>query len=318
MNQPNEASTGQEIETHVETSSEVASSLFDDISNPAVEQAIAAEEPTSSVSEPVIPNAAELEKPTVVNAEEVQPPTDPQIPQAVQYTPEQIAQFQAWQAAQQQQIIPQQQLVQQPVQQPQQLKPEEIDKAINRYKVTPETFNKLFTEEDPGKASAILDDILQGAVKQAVTMSAILFRDETARLQQTVQPYMQFADSQREVMLREQFFTANPDLRGQDLVINTVMNELSVARANGQYRPTSEQQVFQDVATRTKALIASMQQQGQQVPTQQGMTRPQSVPQGKPKMVTLPTVSGGAGAGSAAGQSAAAVGESQAARSVFG
>jgi len=336
MTEPNNAPSGQEPTT--QTSGDVAAELFSDISNPAVESAPKEEPTTSSENEPVIPSVADFQKPVEdkpveVKEEDLKPTTPaapavatPATPAAqpaaapVQYTPEQIAQFQQWQAAQQQQIIPPPAAPQQQQQQPQapaQLAPEEIDKAINRFRVTPEKFNELFTEEDPTKASAILDGMLQDTVKQAVTMSLHLIKDQAAQLQQSVAPYMQFADTQREVMLREQFFQNNPDLRGQDLVIGTVMQQLAAARQAGQYRPANEQQVFQDVATRTKALIAQMQQQGQHVAPQQGGVAPQGL-QRKPTMVALPTASGGMGAGSANGLPSAANGESQAARSVFG
>ena len=336
MSEQTQALEGQDTPT--ESSADVAASLFSDISNPAVEAAASEETATSSENEPVIPSVADF-KPTTelppvnVDAAVVAPtvvtgvlpgaPAASAAPAAapVEYTPEQIAQFQQWQAAQQQQIIPPstQPIAQQQqaprAQAPAQLSEAEVDQAINRYRVTPDTFNKLFTEEDPAKASAMLDEMLQGAVKQAVTMSLHLIKDQTVQIQQSVQPYMQFADTQREVMLREQFFQNNPDLRGQDLVIGTVMQQLAAARQSGQYQPANEQQVFLDVATRTKALIAQMQQQGQQVAPQVGAVTPQGV---KPSMVTIPTASGGAGAGSAGGNPSANSGESQAARSVFG
>lgn len=323
-----------------------AASIFGDISNPAVEELVGNPGDTGSVIEPVqpevVPSVVQVPSAETVVAQQpaaapvqpaVQQPAQqpanvvqmPQPSQPVQPTPEQLAQFQAWQAQQ----AAQQQQFQQPVQQPapvqhqpqapRQMSQEDINKALNVYTVTPEEFNGLFTEQDSAKAAGILNGMLQKAVVQAVTMSKHLIEDQANQLSSRVQPYMQFADAQREVMLREQFFIANPDLKGQDLLIGNVMNQLAIERQQGAYRPQSEAQVFSDVATRTKALIASLQQQGQFVPApqQQAAVAP-VVPQGKPQMAVMPTRGGGGGQPPSAAQNAAAAGESQDARNIFG
>jgi hypothetical protein len=318
-----------EDETPLESSGDVAASIFGDISNPAVESAVEPPEGTGSVIEPVVEEAPVVEVPPVVPATPVVPvvpaaaPVAPAPAAPAPPTAEQIAQFQAWQAQQAQQFVPVQQPVQQqPVHQPQaprQLTEPEIDKAINRYRVTPEEFNALFNEPDPAKAVGILDGMLQKAVVQAVTMAKHLIDDSASQVQRTVQPYMQFADAQREVMLQEQFFQANPDLKGQDLLIGNVMAQMAVERQKGVYQPQSEAQVFSDVATRTKALIAAMQQQGHVVlPAQPGAVQTPVAPAGKPRMAVLPTRGGGGGAPPSAAGNAAAAGESQDARSIFG
>jgi len=328
---------------------DTAADIFGDISNPAVEAAAATAEPTGSTNEPVsgdgIPKVTDFKAPdggtTHVDAPvtppagqtpastvaPVIPPSVPSpqapvpstpAPTPVQYTPEQVAAFQQWQAAQQQQVMPPAQ-VQQPhvPQAPRQAAPmsqPEIDKALNKYTVPVEQFNALFAETDPVKATGILNDILEKKVIQAVTMAHHLIQEAQSKIVGQVQPYMQFADTQREIMLREQFFAANADLKGQDLLIQTVMAQMAQERQAGIYRPASEQQVFSDVAARTKALIAGMQQQGQAAPAVvQGAQPAQG---GKPPMAVLPT-GGGGGAQSAAG-STAIPGESPTARSIFG
>lgn len=343
-----------------ENAQDIAESIFGDISNPAVETAIAngTTDATSSGSEQVQPEVKDFKvedhsKPTEVNdpAVPVVPAVAPEQstpavaaappPAATPATsaapavsqpptgtsPEQWAQFQAWQAQQQavatgqfqqpqvQQPVPQ---MPQPVQQaPKQLTQEEIDKAINKRVVSVDEFNSIFSETDPKKATDVFNGILQGVAVQAATMAHHLIVEATSRLDQQYRPYAQFADSQRELVLREQFFAANPDLVGQDVLINVAQNELNQARAQGRYNPTSAQQVFQDVATRTKALIAGMQRQGQ--PSQVATTQqqpPQAAPNGKGPMAVLPTVAPVAGAPSAPNQ--AAPGESQIARDIFG
>jgi hypothetical protein len=323
---------------------DTATSLFGDATNTAVENQIAenAASDTGSTTEPVaIPSVADFTVPdggtTHVDdpaAPAVVAPVVPATPVVaapvvaaapavapVQYTPEQIAAFQQWQAAQAQQVIPQAPV--QPVQhnpqaprQQQQLTQPEIDQALNRYTVAPEEFNALFNEPDPAKATAILNGMFQKVVVQAVTMAHHLIQDQGAQLKQQVAPYMQFADTQREVMLREQFFLANPDLKGQDLLIQNVMSQLALERQKGVYQPASEQQVFSDVATRTKALIASLQQQGQALPTVAGAPAQQAAPAVKPGMARLP--GGGGGGSQSAANGTAAAGQNQTAMNIFG
>jgi hypothetical protein len=198
---------------------------------------------------------------------------------------------------------------------PVQLSPQDLDKALNRYTVPVEEFNNLFTETDPVKATAILNNILEKKVVQAVTMANHLIQEAQGQVINQVRPYMSFADSQRELMLRDQFFANNPTLKGQDLLIQTVMAQMAQERQAGVYQPQSEQQVFTDVATRTNALIAGMQQNGPVAPAQQGQ-QPAVQAGGKPAMAVLPS-SGGGGASSAAGSTARA-GENPTARSIFG
>jgi hypothetical protein len=307
---------------------ETAADIFGDISNPAVEAAVTPTEPTGSEIEPVIPKVADFKAPEVEPPTHVDAPVVPVVPVAtsqtpatpapVQYTPEQLVQFQQWQAAQQQQVIPPAAV--QPQHQPQaprqepQMSQADIDKALNKYVVSVDDFNTLFSEADPVKATAKLNDLLDKKVIQAVTMAHHLIQEAQSQTLGRVQPYMQFADTQREIMLREQFFANNADLKGQDLLIQTVMAQMAQERQAGVYKPQSEQQVFSDVATRTKALIAGMQQQGHTPASVAQGAQPAARVAGKPAMAVLPT--GGGGSQSAANGSAAP-GESQTARAIF-
>lgn len=345
MSDPNNAPTGQDV---TETST-TAESIFSDASNPAVEAAAASTPDTGSTNEPVIPSVTDFKVPDVSEPVKVDlpgaaatpapaaappaaapagAPAAPAVPAAapagaVTLDPAQAAQFAAWQAQQAMPPVAQQQPLQVPVQQQQQQPPAppsqaEIDKAINRYTATPEEFNALFTETDPKKATEILNGMFQKVVTQAVTMAHHLVQDQAAKLHNAVQPYMSFADTQREHMLREQFFATNPDLKGQDLIIQTVMGRLAQERQAGRYQPASEQQVFQDVAAHTKALIAQMQQQGQAGAPAPAVVPAQVTPAAvKPAMAVLPTGGGGGGSPSVP-QGQAAAGESQTARSIFG
>ena len=324
---------------------ETAADVFGDISNPAVESAILNPEATGSANEPVVPAAdipavtdfkapdggtthvdAPVSAPVAVVTPAATPAvTPPQVAQVpatpVQPTAEQIAQFQAWQA----QLQPQNTVpfvantpaapVAQVPQQTRQLTQAEIDTAVNRYTVTPEVFNQLFSETDPAKATELFNSILEKKVVQAVTMANHLINEARSTIVGQVQPYMAFADSQRELMLREQFFQTNADLKGQDLLIQTVMAQMAQERQAGVYKPASEQQVFSDVAARTKALIAGMQQQGQAPAALVPGAQPVVQANGKPAMAVLP--SGGGGGSQSASVSTAAAGQSQTAVAIF-
>lgn len=202
----------------------------------------------------------------------------------------------------QQQPVQQQQVQQQPV--PQQLPPEQVDKMLNKFTLTQKEYDAIFKTDSEEKSIEALNNVLQATVRQAVTMAFHLVQDTEQRVAQTVTPYIKFADTQRELMLRETFFNDHPDLRGAEPVINAVM--VQMAQSGQKYQ--DQKQLFDAVAKSTKDQLAQLglvQGQGQQPkPT----TR-------KQPMAVLPTGGQGGRQESAnAGQSR----ESNTARNIFG
>lgn len=263
------------------------------------------------------PNQQQVEP--VQNIEpQVEPVVQQQQQQQVQQvqqqlSAEQLAQFQAWQAQQaqqQQQVQPVQQQQQQPAvqqqqqvqqAQPQQLSEEEVNRLTNRFVLDEAGYDAIFATENKADSIKALNDVLQGVARQAVTMSHYLIQEAAGGLQQKVAPYMQFADSQRELMLRETFFSRHPDLRGSDVIINAVMTQMAQSGTKFQ----NNEQLFDAVAQATKAQLSQLGVKGQQIGGGQ-----QTV---KPGMATLPVGSSG---GSRMAQTGS--GGSNTAKSLFG
>ena len=196
-------------------------------------------------------------------------------------------------------VVPQQpvQPVQQaPVQQAAAPSQEEIQKQLNIYNLTEQDYDAVFDTEDKAQSIRALNEVLQKAVRQAVTMSHVLIQEQAARLQQTVQPYMQFADEQRTSVLQQAFYDRHKDLQAAQPVVDAVLKQF---QSQGVKFNTHEQ-LFDAVAQNTKAYLLQMQQLGQTVtPAAQGPVQAQVAPaSGKPRMAALPSGGqGGAGAG---------------------
>jgi hypothetical protein len=200
-------------------------------------------------------------------------------------------------------VVPVQQVSQQqpvqaqaPVQQQAPPSQEEIQRQLNIYNLTEADYDAVFDTEDKAESIRALNEVLQKAVRQAVTMSNVLIQEQTTRLQQTVQPYMQFADEQRSTGLHQAFYSRHQDLQAAQPVVDAVLKQF---QSQGVKFQTPEL-LFDAVAQNTKAYLQQMQQLGQTVaPTAQGQVLTQGAPAtGKPRMAALPSGGqGGAGAG---------------------
>lgn len=228
---------------------------------------------------------------------QVQQPVVQQQEQQPQFTAEQIQQFQAWQQSQQQQV-------QQPVvQQQQPLPDEEVAKLTNRFTMTEKEFDAIYEAPDKQTAIAAFNHVLQGVVKQAVTMASYLAMDQAQQVTQQVRPYMQFADSQRELMLRQNFYEANPELKGADVIVEAVLGNLT----NSGQKFTSHKQLFDAVAKASKDQLVRLGGQGQRNGNAQ--------PKVKQPMAAMPNGSQG---GNGSRMAPTGSGVQQTAKSIFG
>lgn len=278
---------------------QTAQSLFGDI-NPNLEIPSDLDENSGTV----------VEEP--VQQQQIEEPVQQQQRQqqvVVQPNADELEAFRQWQVSQQQQQpVQQQPIVQQqqqaPVQQqqPQQLSDAEVARLTNRFVIDEAQYDKMFATEDKAQSIAAFNEIVQGAVRQAVTMSQYLAQEHVSRVQQQVQPYMQFADSQRELMLRENFFNKYPDLRGADVIIRAVQQDMSSKGV----KYNSMEELFDAVAKASQAQLRMLSAQGQQVNGTQ--------PRVKPAMASLPAGAGGGGSKMAQTGS----GPQTTARSLFG
>lgn len=136
-------------------------------------------------------------------------------------------------------------------QQQKQMTPEELDRAFNRFRVTPEIYAEIFDAESPEKSIAALNKLVEGSVKQAVTMAYHVLQDQMGQFNSRIQPYMSFADEQREQMLRNQYFAEFPDHKSLDPIIEQVHQQL---KSSG-YKPKNTKELFTEVGKRVNAIV---------------------------------------------------------------
>jgi hypothetical protein len=136
-------------------------------------------------------------------------------------------------------------------QQQKQLSQEELDKAFNKFVVTPELYAQIFDAEKPEQSIAALNNLVAGAVKQAVTMAYHVMNDQFQQFDGRLKPYMSFADEQRETMLRNQYFEMFPTHKQLDPIIQQVHQQM---KAEG-YKASDMKGLFTEVGKRVDAIV---------------------------------------------------------------
>lgn len=307
------------------TENKMAAFLFDE-PNPVIEEAVGGgATPVTPVVDPIKDLAAQAQ----AAQNQVEPPT--------KITPGQEAQILAQQQQQQAPVAPVvpiappvqqsapiiepvvQPMVQPPVQQQQQqvapqLTQEQVAQQLNIYSLTEADYDAVFDTNDKQESIKALDNILQKAVRQAVTMSHVLVQEAQHKIQTQVQPYMQFADEQKHSALEQAFFTEHKDLEAARPVVDAVLKQF---QQSGQ-KFASPKQLFDAVAQNTKAYLLQIQQLGQTVaPAVQGLNQQQQQTTvqttGRSRMAVLPS-GGQSGAGTGGGNS----GKTNTAQTLFG
>ena len=219
---------------------------------------------------------------------EQQPPT-PAKPDSVTLSKEQI-----------QELISGTAKAVQPPAQEQKLSQEELNKLLNVFRVQPQHAQKLGLQAET--AVEALQEIIDAAVRQAVTMSAYqqeaLKRDFIGQLT----PLRSFAQEQQEQKMRTEFMSTFPEFKGYEPLLETVYRTM-VAEGT---RFDTREKAFEAVAERARAVITKLPGVGQQSQKQAA-----SATTGK-KMSTLSGGGQGGGGGSTKG------GEKTTAQMLFG
>ena len=288
------------------------------VETPAVETPVetpverASNDPNRSLGQRLFdePKPAEV-APTQVP--EVAPQVSPTTPAPAQQTPQTFTQEQVQQMLQQQAAQ-----TAQPTAQPAQQAPmsqEEINKALKYASVNAETYDAIFESESKEDSMKALEAYGQAIVQNALTAANYLQQEQLQNLQQQLNPYMSFADQQREMALQQEFYGANPELKGMEVLVDSAIAQLQTTQK--QYK--SPQELFTDVKTLVQSHLAVMQ--GGQPQTAQPQSTaapqpPQTPVQQKPAMATLST-GGQGGAGQTAGSSSSTPGQNTA-KKLFG
>lgn len=177
--------------------------------------------------------------------------------------------------------------------------PEEFDRAFAVAKVSPQHVERILKGGED--AVGALNEIVQAAARQSVTMAQHLLRNHQSEYDQKLQPYMQFATTVRENMYRQEFFEQNKDLVGYEEVMQDVQSRLDREGLKG-----TKEEVFKRLAEETRKVIKSVAAKA--TPAGDGNT--QTTP---PNKMTSLSSGGQGGAGSAGGGKS-----SSTAKTIFG
>lgn len=118
-------------------------------------------------------------------------------------------------------------LAQQPRQQEHQMTPEELDAKLQRFKVTEDHIAKVFDPETPPAVKMkLLQDMLDGAARHAVTSSQVLMNGALSPIQAQQQQYEAYVREQKLSKLTKHVETKFPALAGKKQVIKDSINAL--------------------------------------------------------------------------------------------
>jgi hypothetical protein len=141
------------------------------------------------------------------------------------------------------------------------LSPEEFNRKFGVVQVN-ESHIAALMDADPKKAAAVLNNLLQGSVAQAVRMANELHQAEFGRMREEITPHIQsWQQYQRErldIQAKDRFFETNKDLLGEEDLVMTIKDAILTKVQSGQIRFTSEQEAFNAVATASRQLLTRM------------------------------------------------------------
>lgn len=140
---------------------------------------------------------------------------------------------------------------QQPTQ-PQQLSPEEIDRATNAFRPTQEHIAALL---EGGESSLkAMQQIVEGAVKHATTISWLQSQMIQRQMQERLDPVMNYYSEAQTEKLRNSFFEQFPDLKQHTKLLAAVKASLD---QEGAFNGRTTQDGFNLIATRAKEVLAA-------------------------------------------------------------
>lgn len=193
-------------------------------------------------------------------------------------------------------MVPQQASGQQPVQ------PSDADlrRQLNVFEATEEMYEQILgvKPDNPARLAAF-NNVLQGVVRQAVTMANIMAQNHVQTFQQSINPYIETVRSQEVDRQKSLFFTENKDLTGYDAIVEA---EFQLAKAEGRR--------FPDVATARKYVADRARDRLRAInitPGAAAQTPPQSTttaPRQPSRQMTTTSVGGRAGGSANTGKPA--------------
>lgn len=137
------------------------------------------------------------------------------------------------------------------------ISPEEFDRTFNVTRADEKLFRDVFGIDPDSHVSpervAAFNNYCQGLVKQAVTMSAFQTQAVEGRMQQHVNPAVEYARMQQHEKLKTEFFDTNKDLKSYEPLVAEVYQKLSATGYKG-----SKEEVFKTIAEQTRVILKSL------------------------------------------------------------
>jgi len=137
-----------------------------------------------------------------------------------------------------------------------QMTQEELDKAMNVFRVTPQHMKALGLSEE---AAEYMNEIVTGAVRQAVTMAMLAQRKLQTDLEGRLTPLQKYMNEANEQKLRAEFFSKHEDLKDVETLVEAVYSRLSTSGV--QFKTKDE--AFKAIADQTRQLLAKLRPVGQ-------------------------------------------------------
>lgn len=176
----------------------------------------------------------------------------------------------------------------------------DLRRQLNVFEATEEMYEQILgvKPDNPARLAA-LNNVLQGVVRQAVTMANIMAQNHVQTFQQSINPYIETVRSQEVERQKTLFFTENKDLAGYDAIVEA---EFQLAKAEGRR--------FPDVASARKYVADRARERLRAInitPGSAAQTSPQSTttaPRQPSRQMTTTSVGGRAGGSANAGKPA--------------
>jgi len=155
---------------------------------------------------------------------------------------------------------------------------EEFNTKMNVF--TPSDKHIEALHEGGEQAVAAMGDIVRGAVKEAVTFSRVLANQELNAYKQQLAPYVEMA--QQQIFNEEvaEFYTANPNLKGHEQVVD--MAYKNTLAAGVKYK--SNEEAYKAIAAEANKLITTIRDGGKPPPTQPTNQPPANAPKRMPPL----------------------------------
>lgn len=131
--------------------------------------------------------------------------------------------------------------------------PEELDKVTNRLIVTPELMESMGYIDATPQQVQTMQTFADKIAAHAVTIAAKIVDTKLGKTLESVNPIVQQYNQYQTEQVKNQFYEANPVLKGQEELVAVVAKSVNPRNADGSER--SGYEVLQEVAQRATALL---------------------------------------------------------------